>query len=664
MVSKRRDRAQRLQGGVRAGPVGGGARDVLPPGPSARRCLRDWRRTCCSTAAPRPCGRPRSPPRTRTGAAGSPGDRATAAAGGGAARRARLPRAARPLHARGPRPRERGRPPRRPARGARSWWWPSATPRSRRTPRAAPRTPRRCSSWRACSRGAPRARRWCSRRRTARRSARWARSGWPRSSARPPRWTPCWSCPTWARATRRGPFLQAWSNDSRRAGIALQRTVADSIRQELGRSAEASGVFGQLARLSFPIGVGAQGPLLERGYDAVRISGSGELPPPGNGPPESIDEDRLGTLGRATLRTVTAVDQGHAPAHGPETYLLAVSQVVPGWALALLAGALLLPVHRRERGRARPGAPAAGGGAALGALARRVGGGARVRARDGRAARAGGRHAGAAARADAPGRHAARRRGARGARRGGRGGRGRLARRAAARHAPRARARGPDRSGRRRGAGARPGAGRGAALAREPLSALLAVPAAHLWTLTALTRPPPPRRARAVLVALGALPAAARLGLLPVRALDRPAREPLVPAAARDRALARARVGPDRLPVAGGARRRCSSSHTGPRESGRSRAAPAGRRCTGPGATRARGRSAARNPRCGAEHSSTRGRPAATSAPARADKLSRGAIRHDPHEDRGRPAAQAGAGRVRGRRRGPWPRRCSPQACS
>ena len=81
--------------------------------------------------------------------------------------------------------------------------------------------------------------------------------------------------------TRRGPFLQAWSNDSRRAGIALQRTVADSIRQELDRSAEGSGAFGQLARLAFPVGVGAQGPLLERGFDAVRISGSGELPPTG-----------------------------------------------------------------------------------------------------------------------------------------------------------------------------------------------------------------------------------------------------------------------------------------------------------------------------------------------------------------------------------------------
>jgi hypothetical protein len=140
------------------------------------------------------------------------------------------------------------------------------------------------------------------------------------------------------------PSVQAWSNDSRRAGIGLQRTVTESIRQELDRAGGGAGVFGQLARLAFPIGIGPQGVLLADGYEAVRISGSGELPPPGDGPVEEIDEDRLGALGRATLRTVTALDQGRRPAHGPDSYLLAVSQVLPGWVISLFAGALLLPV--------------------------------------------------------------------------------------------------------------------------------------------------------------------------------------------------------------------------------------------------------------------------------------------------------------------------------
>jgi hypothetical protein len=147
-----------------------------------------------------------------------------------------------------------------------------------------------------------------------------------------------------ASGSRRGPIVQAWSNDSRRAGIGLTRTVAESIRQEIEAKMEGSGALGQIARLSFPIGIGPQGPLIASGYDAVRISGSGELPPEGDGPIEAIDEDTIGALGRATLRTVTALDQDRRPEHGPESYVTAVSQVISGWVLVLLGGTLLLPV--------------------------------------------------------------------------------------------------------------------------------------------------------------------------------------------------------------------------------------------------------------------------------------------------------------------------------
>lgn len=140
------------------------------------------------------------------------------------------------------------------------------------------------------------------------------------------------------------PSAQIWSSNSRRVGIALQRTIAESIRQEAGRVAGGPGAIGQLLRLSFPVGIGAQGPLIADGYDAVRVSGSGELPPPGNGPLERLDADRLGALGRATLRAVTALDRAGRPDHGPASYVLVVSQVLPGWVISLFAGTLLLPV--------------------------------------------------------------------------------------------------------------------------------------------------------------------------------------------------------------------------------------------------------------------------------------------------------------------------------
>src|SRR3954453_17511018 len=98
----------------------------------------------------------------------------------------------------------------------------------------------------------------------------------------------------------RGPLVVPWSGDTRRTGIGLQRTVNDSIHQELSRRVGTTGLLGQFARLSFPIGLGAQGVLLDNGYDAVRVSGSGELPPGGPDGPGQIDRDKLGGLGRGT----------------------------------------------------------------------------------------------------------------------------------------------------------------------------------------------------------------------------------------------------------------------------------------------------------------------------------------------------------------------------
>jgi hypothetical protein len=142
----------------------------------------------------------------------------------------------------------------------------------------------------------------------------------------------------------RGPLIVAWSSDASRGGITLERTVAASLRQELGGGNRTEGAAGQLARLAFPIGIGAQGPLLERGIEAIRLSGSGELLPPASdrGLP-AVDQDRLGALGRTALRTIDAIDRAGELDHGPRSYLIVARQVLPGWVLSALAFTLLLP---------------------------------------------------------------------------------------------------------------------------------------------------------------------------------------------------------------------------------------------------------------------------------------------------------------------------------
>jgi hypothetical protein len=137
-----------------------------------------------------------------------------------------------------------------------------------------------------------------------------------------------------------GPRLVTWSNDATRVGIVLRRTAAEAVEREFDVPV-GEGVAGQIAHLAFPVGVGAQGVLLDQGFDAIRFSGSGLLPP--NPEPRDLDAERLGGLGRAVLQTLSAVDAGPALPEAPGSYLVAARNVLPEWVASLLALTLVLP---------------------------------------------------------------------------------------------------------------------------------------------------------------------------------------------------------------------------------------------------------------------------------------------------------------------------------
>jgi hypothetical protein len=145
----------------------------------------------------------------------------------------------------------------------------------------------------------------------------------------------------------RGPLLVDWSNDATRGSLGLRRTAANALRNEVGEDGGGPGSPpAQLSRLAFPVGDGAQGVLIEKGLDAIRVSASGELgPPAARRDLADLDVERYEEFGRAALRLLFTLDEGaRPPEHGPRSYVTLAGRAAPGWSLALLALTLILPV--------------------------------------------------------------------------------------------------------------------------------------------------------------------------------------------------------------------------------------------------------------------------------------------------------------------------------
>ncbi len=144
----------------------------------------------------------------------------------------------------------------------------------------------------------------------------------------------------------RRPFVVPWSAGPQSASIQLVQSARAAVGSEVGGAPLALSTFPSLFRLAIPSGLQEQAVLIERGVDAIGISSAGDRPLPasqdGLG---SLDPNALGTFGRASLSLVFALDNLPNPLeHGPDAYLPLAGKLIPGWALALLAAALLLPV--------------------------------------------------------------------------------------------------------------------------------------------------------------------------------------------------------------------------------------------------------------------------------------------------------------------------------
>jgi hypothetical protein len=142
------------------------------------------------------------------------------------------------------------------------------------------------------------------------------------------------------------PLVIPWSTGPESTASQLADTAHDTVSKETEVPAGDEGPFSDLFRLALPAGLGEQGPLVEAGLPAVRLSGDGELPlEPSKDISEQFSPDTYSRFGRAALSLILSLDAAPgAVEHGPTSYIGVAGNLLPGWTIAMLAVALLLPV--------------------------------------------------------------------------------------------------------------------------------------------------------------------------------------------------------------------------------------------------------------------------------------------------------------------------------
>jgi len=135
------------------------------------------------------------------------------------------------------------------------------------------------------------------------------------------------------------PFVVPFSGGRGSAPMQLQRTVADAISHETGMNPGDVSAIGQLAHLVFPLAVGEQGALDQRGVPSVLVQVSGERGPSAR---EPVSRERLEGFGRSVLSAVDALDTAPDVSSTMQAGVLLQRKIVPGWVLRLVVATLLL----------------------------------------------------------------------------------------------------------------------------------------------------------------------------------------------------------------------------------------------------------------------------------------------------------------------------------
>lgn len=141
------------------------------------------------------------------------------------------------------------------------------------------------------------------------------------------------------------PLVIAGRTGPESAAPGLVETARSIVASQFGQKTSSPGPWQDLAGLAVPVTLGEQSALADEGVESLAIDPGGERGiDPGRSDAATVDSETLRATGAAALDLVLTLDEAaKLPAAEPQSYLRLGDNLIPGWTLAALALALILP---------------------------------------------------------------------------------------------------------------------------------------------------------------------------------------------------------------------------------------------------------------------------------------------------------------------------------
>jgi hypothetical protein len=140
------------------------------------------------------------------------------------------------------------------------------------------------------------------------------------------------------------PAIQFAADAPRSPPATLVQAAAARLKEQTSVAPRHPGALGQMIDLGFPFNLYEQAPIVGRGIAAVTLTTGGDRHADSAADtPDRLNVRRLGQMGRATQVLLGSLDQGLELTAGSSSYVFLGSRFLPGWALALVLIAALVP---------------------------------------------------------------------------------------------------------------------------------------------------------------------------------------------------------------------------------------------------------------------------------------------------------------------------------